>query len=65
MDEQLEPFDWWFSGRFWYCSLQAPDVKRVSGCGSTKPQAVADARKELQKRRHKSAVSASAVQEKP
>jgi hypothetical protein len=48
---ELIPFDWWFSGRYWYCSLHPIGGKRVSGCGPTKPQAVADARKELTKRR--------------
>lgn len=47
----LQPFDWWWSGRYWYCSLRLAGSKRVSGAGLTKPQAVADARKELQKRR--------------
>lgn len=49
MDECLTPFDWWWSGRYWYCSLQRQGGKRVSGCGTTKPQAVEDARRELTK----------------
>lgn len=48
-DELLEPFDWYNSGRYWYCSLQRPDGTKVSGCGRTKPQAVDDARHDLKR----------------
>jgi len=50
-DETLEPFDWWWSGNLWYCHLQRPGRKPVSGAGVTKPQAVADARKQLLRQR--------------
>lgn len=59
MDEQLQPFGWWHSGRYWYCHLQESGKKPVSGAGATKPQAVADARKELQRRRQRRSDSAS------
>ena len=51
-DETLEPFNWWWSGKFWYCHIQNRSGRRVSGAGLTKPQAVADAKKELRKRQH-------------
>jgi hypothetical protein len=57
--ETLTPFDWWWSGRFWYCCLQFNGFK-VSGAGITKPQAVADARKELGKRYSRSTSSHTA-----
>lgn len=49
MTEILEPFDWWHSGRYWYCSLQKSGVGKVSGCGVTKERAIADAHRDLQK----------------
>jgi len=62
MDELLEPFDWWFSGRYWYCSLQRPGGKRVSGAGDTKPQAVSDARRELQKQKRRASASTAGTE---
>lgn len=53
MNEILEPFDWWHSGRFWYCSLYKLGVGKVSGCGVTKESARADAQRDLLKREGK------------
>lgn len=44
MDEQ--PFDWWHSGRYWYCSLSGPPGYKVSGCGTTKDEAIRDAQRD-------------------
>jgi sRNA-binding protein len=44
-----QPFDWWFSGRYWYCSLQASPSNKVSGCGVTKQDAIVDAQREALK----------------
>lgn len=49
MTEAPEPFDWWHSGRFWYCSLHKPGVGMVSGCGLTKERAISDGHRDLQK----------------
>ena len=48
-DESLIPFDWYNSGRLWYCSLQRSDGTKVWGAGKTKAQAVDDARKDLKR----------------
>jgi hypothetical protein len=42
------PFDWWHSGRFWYCSLQTRHFK-VSGCGVSKEEAIRDGLRDLLK----------------
>jgi hypothetical protein len=49
-DANLVPFDWWWSGKYWYCRVHQ---KALSGCGLTKPQAAHDARLELKKYQHK------------
>ena len=38
----LEPFDWWWSGKFWYCAVVFRN-RKFSGAGPTKPQAANDA----------------------
>jgi hypothetical protein len=40
------PFDWWHSGRYWYCSLPGPPGYKVSGCGTTKEEAIKDAQRD-------------------
>jgi len=34
-------FNWWFSGKYWYCNLKASN-KYLSGAGVTKNDAYAD-----------------------
>jgi hypothetical protein len=40
------PFEWWYSGRYWYCSILASNTHKVSGCGATKDEAARDAQRE-------------------
>lgn len=57
------PFDWWWSGRYWYCRLRSPSGKYRSGAGLTKPQAVEDARKELRKLEMRNSVRSAVISE--
>jgi len=38
-----EPFNWWWSGAYWYCSVMGPNGPK-SGSGTTKEKAAKDAR---------------------
>jgi hypothetical protein len=54
-----EPYNWWWSGRYWYCSVDGPNGTK-SGAGDTKEKAAKDARIEAWKRPKYSARSGEA-----